>query len=86
METVVHPPEAFGDNWGDALESGDLAKITDYFRRKDLVRSELSFINFRVGGRDNFVSLDGEKDRGITFEVPRLDPKMRQLAKVEPCR
>ena len=71
METVVHPPEAFGDNWGDALESGDLAKITDYFRRKDLVRSELSFINFRVGGRDNFVSLDGEKGRGITFEVPR---------------
>jgi hypothetical protein len=29
------------------------------------------FVNFRVGGRDNFVSLDGKKGRGITFEVPR---------------
>jgi hypothetical protein len=48
-----------------------MAKITDYFRRKDLVRENLSFINFRVDGFDNFISLDGEKDRGITFEAPR---------------
>src|SRR5580698_7290509 len=71
METVVRPPEDFGDNWSDSLEGGDLAKLSDYFRSRDLVRDYLSFINFRVGGRDNFVSLDGKKGRGITFEVPR---------------
>lgn len=70
-ETVVRRPEAFGDNWSDALEHGDLAKITDYFRKKDLVRNRLSFLNFRIGGRDNFVRLDGKKGCGITFEVPR---------------
>ena len=31
----------------------------------------MSFINFRVGGRDNFIKLDGKHDRGITFDVPR---------------
>jgi hypothetical protein len=71
METVVRPPEDFGDNWSDSLERGDLAKLADYFRSRELVRDYLSFINFRVGGRDNFVSLDGKKGRGITFEVPR---------------
>jgi hypothetical protein len=71
METVVRRPEDFGDNWSDVLERGDLDKLSNYFRTKDVVRDYLSFINFRVGGRDNFVSLDGKKDRGITFEVPR---------------
>jgi hypothetical protein len=32
METVVRPPEAFGDNWSDGLERGDLDKLSDYFR------------------------------------------------------
>jgi hypothetical protein len=71
METMVRPPEAFGDNWSDGLARDDLAKLSDYFRSRELVRDYLSFINFRVGGRDNFVALDGKKDRGITFEVPR---------------
>ena len=71
METVMRPPEDFGDNWSDSLERGDLAKLSDYFRSQELVRDYLSFINFRVGGSDNFVSLDGTKGRGITFEVPR---------------
>lgn len=64
-------PEAFGDVWGDRLEKGELKAIDGYFRRKDRVRSYLSFINFRVGGEDNFIPLSGEKGRGITFEVPR---------------
>jgi hypothetical protein len=68
---VIQPPELFGDNWGDVLEPSDLAEITEYFRRKDLVRDRFSFINFRVGGRDNFVQLDGKNGCGITFEVPR---------------
>jgi hypothetical protein len=71
METAVRRPEEFGDNWSDLLEHGELDKLSDYFRSKELVRDYLSFINFRVGGRDNFISLDGKKDRGITFEVPR---------------
>ena len=71
METVVRRPEEFGDNWSDVLERGDLDKISDYFGSKEVVRDYLGFINFRVGGRDNFVSLGGKRDRGITFEVPR---------------
>jgi hypothetical protein len=71
METVVRQPEEFGDNWSDSLERADRDKISNYFRGRETVRDYLSFINFRVGGRDNFVSLDGKKDRGITFEVPR---------------
>ena len=70
-ETVVRSPEACGDNWSEPLERSDLAKISNYFRKKDLVRNKLSFLNFRVGGRDNFVRLDGNKECGITFEVPR---------------
>jgi hypothetical protein len=71
METVVRRPEDFGDNWSDGLERGELDTLSQYFRARELVRDYLSFINFRVGGRDNFISLDGKKDRGITFEVPR---------------
>jgi hypothetical protein len=70
-ETVLRRPEEFGDNWSDNLERGDLDKLAHYFRSKERVRDFLSFINFRVGGRDNFISLDGAKGRGITFEVPR---------------
>jgi hypothetical protein len=71
METVVRRPEDFGDNWSDGLERGEIDKLSNYFRGKERVRDYLSFINFRVGGRDNFISLDGKQDRGITFEVPR---------------
>jgi hypothetical protein len=71
METVVRRPEEFGDNWSDVLEHGDLDKLSHYFRTRELVRDYLSFINFRVGGRDNFIALNGKKGRGITFEVPR---------------
>jgi hypothetical protein len=71
MQNVVRRPEEFGDNWSDVLERGDLDKLSHYFRSRELVRDYLSFINFRVGGRDNFVSLDGKEGRGITFEVPR---------------
>ncbi len=71
METVLRRPEEFGDNWDDVLERGELEKLSNYFRGREMVRDYLSFINFRIGGRDNFISLDGKKGRGITFEVPR---------------
>jgi hypothetical protein len=70
-ERKVYKPEEFGDNWNDTLEQSDLTKLNQYFRSKELVRDYLKFINFRVGGRDHFISLDGSKDRGITFECPR---------------
>jgi hypothetical protein len=71
METVVRRPEDFGDNWSDGLERGEIDKLSNYFRGKERVRDYLSFVNFRVGGRDNFIALDGKQDHGITFEVPR---------------
>lgn len=64
-------PETFGDNWSDVLEKADVEKIRDYFMRKDHVRNQFGFLNFRVGGVDNFISLRGAKDKGITFEAPR---------------
>jgi len=67
----VRAPEEFGDCWSDELGAGDVKRIADYFRRKEAVSDFLSFINLRVGGKDNFVDLNGGKDRGITFEVPR---------------
>ena len=67
----MRSPEACGDNWSEPLERSDLVKISNYFRKKDLVRNKLSCLNFRVGSRDNFVQLDANKERGITFEVPR---------------
>ena len=45
--------------------------LANYFCSKERARDYLSFINFRVGDRDNFISLGGKKGRGITFEVPR---------------
>lgn len=68
---IVQRPEDFGDNWSDELERGDLDKIAAYFRQKELVRDNFTFMNFRVGGKDNFFSLDGKQGRGLTFEVPR---------------
>ena len=68
---MLHEPEEFGDNWSDELERGDVERIEAYFRRRELVRDDLDFINFRVGGRDNPIRLDGRNGRGLTFEVPR---------------
>ena len=67
----VFGPKVFGDCWSEELINGDLNLIDSYFRRKDLVKKFLSFINFRVGGKDNIIKLDGTRGKGITFEVPR---------------
>jgi hypothetical protein len=71
MENIIRPPEEFGDRWSDELETGDLKRIEDYFRRRVTVRDNFDFINFRVGGKDNIIDLDGTDGRGLTFEVPR---------------
>ncbi|ETW99326.1 MAG: hypothetical protein ETSY1_15405, partial [Candidatus Entotheonella factor] len=69
--TEIQPPEFYGDSWSEELSQGERDKIDAYFTRKDGVRQFLSFLNFRVGGKDHLISLDGTQDKGITFEVPR---------------
>ena len=63
--------EEFGDNWSDELHISDIEVINNYFKRKEKIRQEISFINFRVGGKDNFFKFEANNTKGITFEVPR---------------
>ena len=71
-DEVVRQPAEFGDNWDDVLDPDDVARIERYFKSVPHLATYLDFINLRVGGRDNFVSLAARKfNRGITFEVPR---------------
>ena len=63
--------QEFDDNWSDELQSSDKKVIKNYFKRKDKIRNNLSFINFRVGGKDNFFKFEANNNKGITFEVPR---------------
>ena len=42
-----------------------------YFGQFSHLKTFLGFLNFRVGGRDNFVDVDRKHGRGITFEAPR---------------
>jgi hypothetical protein len=67
----IFKPETFGDCWSDELNTKDVSLITNYFQRKEAVNQFVSFINFRIGGKDNFIQLKGKKGKGITFEVPR---------------
>ena len=63
--------EEFGDNWSDELQISDRQVIDNYFKRKEKIRQAVSFINFRVGGKDNFFKFQSNNTKGITFEVPR---------------
>lgn len=65
------PPSDYGDNWSDQLDKDDIAKIEAYFARKEAVRKFFGFVTFKVGGRDYTVKMEGRKNRGVTFEVPR---------------
>jgi len=64
-------PEIFGDNYSDQLDSLDLVKIKEYFSRKEKVNAYFNFINFRVGGKDNFISMNRNSKKAITFSLPR---------------
>jgi len=64
-------PEIFGDNYSDQLDNIDLLKIKKYFSRKEKVNNYFNFINFRIGGKDNFISMNKNSKRGITFSLPR---------------
>jgi len=67
----VIPSEDFGDKWDDLLERDDVEKVTQYFREKEVLAEHFGFINLRVGGCDNTVTLNRRLQAGITFEVPR---------------
>jgi hypothetical protein len=70
-DRAFRDPQEFGDNWSDVLEVADIAKCAAYFKRFEHLRTRIDFINLRVGGVDNRIILRGEKDVGVTFEVPR---------------
>jgi hypothetical protein len=67
----LRTPEEYGDCWSDPLESGEHAELSAYIGKFEHLKDKFQFINFRVGGRDNIVDLQGPKGRGITFEAPR---------------
>jgi hypothetical protein len=72
VDGVVREPEEFGDNWSDRLEAGDVAAVSSYFRSVEHLGTFLDFVNVRVGGEDNVITLAARRfNRGITFEVPR---------------
>jgi hypothetical protein len=68
---VFRDPTEFGDDWSEPLDLEDFCALQTHFRKFEHVRRQFGFLNFRVGGRDNFVDLEGPKRRGITFEAPR---------------
>jgi hypothetical protein len=63
--------EGCGDSWSDQLDTDDKRVLDDYFYRKEALRDALRFISFRVGGKMYTTDLQGKRDHGITFEVPR---------------
>jgi hypothetical protein len=71
LQIELKQPEVFGDNYSDQLENIDLIKIKEYFSRKERINNYFNFINFRVGGKDNFISMNNKSKRGITFSLPR---------------
>ncbi len=68
---AVKKPEEFGDNYSDELEKNDLDIIKKYFFRKDFINNYFGFMNFKVGGKDNFIRMNNNSKKGITFQVPR---------------
>lgn len=66
-----HEPREFGDDWSEPLEADEAKALSAYFRKFAHLGQKFQFLNFRIGGRDNFVDLGGPRGRGITFEAPR---------------
>jgi hypothetical protein len=65
-------PDVFGDVWSDELSTDELAFATRYFRAIEHLSSYVDFVNLRIGGHDNPVSLGSRRGgRGVTFEAPR---------------
>ncbi len=67
----IYKPEDFGDNWSDDLNNKDLDIIKNYFQRLELLKDNVGFLIFKVGGKENTFYLNKKINKGITFEVPR---------------
>lgn len=72
LESVLHDPAEFGDDWSEVLEPEDVEALEDYLQPIEHLGDHLDFIRFAVGGREHTVAL-GKRPftRGISFEVPR---------------
>jgi hypothetical protein len=69
---VILDPKDFGDDWEEQLDKSDIETATQYFCAIYQLTKNLSFINLRVGGKDNIIELTKRKfNKGITFEAPR---------------
>ena len=67
------PPERFNDYWSDELDQVDYAKLKTYFTKVKHLYKFLDYINVRVGGKDNIISLKKKHfNRGLQFEAPRF--------------
>ncbi len=65
-------PEEIGDSWKEPLEPSDLPALDKYFQSIERLKSVLSFVNIRVGGKDHEIKLGpSHLKKGIMFEVPR---------------
>jgi hypothetical protein len=71
LAVTPRPASDYGDNWTDQLEAEDVAAIEAYFKRKEPVRKHFGFVTFKVGGKEHTIRMEGRKDRGVTFAVPR---------------
>jgi len=67
----VHDPREFGDDWEEPLAPGEDAELAAYIRSVERVRRSFGFVTFRVGGEDTRIALEGKREQGFTFEVPR---------------
>lgn len=64
-------PADFGDDWSEPLDERDWRLVKDYFLAKELVRHDLRFLSFVVGGSERVLDLHRGRSAGIRFEVPR---------------
>ena len=71
INVIPKKPEEFGDNYSDELKKDDLDMIKNYFLRKDFINNYFGFLNFRVGNKDNFIDMNKNSKKGITFTVPK---------------
>ncbi len=67
----VRAPSEYGDDWSELLEADEVELATRYFQSIQHLSTFLDYVNLRVGGRDNPISLGKGSKRGLTFEVPR---------------
>ena len=67
----VKSSKDFGDDWTDELNSEDKIKVEEYFNNFLSFKEKIGFISFIVGGKELNIKFNGNKDKGISFEVPR---------------